>query len=87
MTASADLATNQRKSCLTFPTFAQDTLMQFAWNAQDPSGRIKIVLSEQLVGRNSARGQLDLGAANDIVCFSFQHAPIGERIASQGVRI
>jgi hypothetical protein len=53
--------------------------MQFAWNSQDPCGRINVVLSEQLVGRNSVRGELDLGAVNEIVCFSFQHAPKGEQ--------
>ncbi|KAF1914351.1 hypothetical protein BDU57DRAFT_500624 [Ampelomyces quisqualis] len=84
-TAPVDLATSQRKSCLTFPSFAQDTLMQFAWDAQDPSGRINIVLSEQLVGRNSVRGELDLGAANDIVCFSFQHAPKADILEQAGI--
>jgi hypothetical protein len=53
--------------------------MQFSWDAQDLSGRINIVLSEQLVGRNSVGGELDLGVANAIVRFSFQHAPKGER--------
>jgi hypothetical protein len=51
--------------------------MQPAWKSQELSGRINIVLSEQLVCRNSGSQESDLGITNDIVCFSFQHAPKG----------
>lgn len=33
------------------------------------------MLSEQLIGKTASPGELDLGITNDIVCFSFQHAP------------
>jgi hypothetical protein len=51
--------------------------MQAAWESKDTNGRINIVLSEQLVCKSDKVGDLDLGIANDIVCFSFQHAPKG----------
>lgn len=51
--------------------------MQTVWDPRDTSGRINIVLSEQLVGRSSGPAELDLGIVNEIVCFSFQHAPKG----------
>jgi hypothetical protein len=35
------------------------------------------MLSEQLVSKTGSPGELDLGITNDIVCFSFQHAPKG----------
>jgi hypothetical protein len=69
--------TSQRKSCLEFPPFHQRTLMQNSWDARDPNGRINITLSEQLITKAASPGEVDLGAANDIVCFSFQHAPKG----------
>jgi hypothetical protein len=51
--------------------------MQNSWDARDSQGRIKITLSEQLITKASSPGEVDLGATNDIVCFSFQHAPKG----------
>ncbi|KAI4953413.1 hypothetical protein J4E91_002260 [Alternaria rosae] len=66
---------NQRKQCLEFPPFHQRTLMQNSWSAHDPQGRIKIMLSEQLITKTAIPGEVDLGTTNDIVCFSFQHAP------------
>lgn len=51
--------------------------MQRSWNAREQNGRIKVLLSEQLIGRRSSPGQTDLGVTNDIVCFAFQHAPQG----------
>ncbi|KAF1831585.1 hypothetical protein BDW02DRAFT_556455 [Decorospora gaudefroyi] len=67
--------TSQRKPCLEFPPFHQQTLMQNSWDACDPNGRIKILLSEQLISKTASPGELDLGVTNNIVCFSFQHAP------------
>jgi hypothetical protein len=51
--------------------------MQAAWESRDTNGRINIVLSEQLISKSSSMEEPDLGLANDIVCFSFQHAPKG----------
>ena len=69
--------TSLHKPCLQFPPFHQHTLMQNSWDACDPNGRIRIMLSEQLVSKTSSPGQVDLGITNGIVCFSFQHAPKG----------
>jgi hypothetical protein len=69
--------TSQRKPCLEFPPFHQQALIQNAWDARDPNGRIRILLSEQLISKTASPGELDLGVTNDIVCFSFQHAPKG----------
>ncbi|KAI8933888.1 hypothetical protein NX059_009585 [Plenodomus lindquistii] len=73
--ASVEQPTSQKKPCLEFPPFDIQKLMQTSWNPRDPSTRIKIIISEQLIGRTDSPGELDLGAACDIVCFSFQHAP------------
>ncbi|KAF1971578.1 hypothetical protein BU23DRAFT_569745 [Bimuria novae-zelandiae CBS 107.79] len=62
-------------SYLTFPQFHHNVLLQHSWDARDDNGRIKVLLSEQLIGKNSSPGELNLGPANDIVCFAFQHAP------------
>jgi hypothetical protein len=60
---------------LEFPPFRQDILLQNSWDARDDSGRIKIMLSEQLIGNTGGPSELEFGATNHIVCFSFQHAP------------
>jgi hypothetical protein len=76
----ADHPTSQRKLPLEFPPFSRHTLMQPLWKSQDLSGRINVVLSEQLICRNSGSQEPELGATNDIVCFSFQHAPKGMQV-------
>ncbi|KAH9863592.1 hypothetical protein J1614_009524 [Plenodomus biglobosus] len=73
--ASVEQPTSQKKPCLEFPPFSIQALMQTSWDARDASSRIKVMLSEQLIGKAASPGDLDLGVANDIVCFSFQHAP------------
>ncbi|RAR02133.1 binding post-transcriptional regulator [Stemphylium lycopersici] len=70
-----DHPTSQRKPYLEFPPFHKHTLMQNAWDARDPHGRIRIMLSEQLISKTASPGNMDLGISNDLVCFSFQHAP------------
>ncbi|KAF2128120.1 hypothetical protein P153DRAFT_432501 [Dothidotthia symphoricarpi CBS 119687] len=68
--------TSQRKASLEFPPFHQKILMQNSWDARDANGRIKVILSEQLISKTPhSPGELDFGASNEIVCFSFQHAP------------
>lgn len=71
-------STNQRRPYLLFPSFIQQTLMQPEWDCRDPSGRINVILSEQTVCRTGSLSEADLGVSNEIVCFSFQHAPKGE---------
>ncbi|KAE8823385.1 hypothetical protein HRS9139_09794 [Pyrenophora teres f. teres] len=52
--------TSRQKLCLQFPPFHQHTLMQNSWDACDPNGRIKIMLSEQLIGKTNSPGDMDL---------------------------
>lgn len=75
-----DYPTSQQKPYLEFPPFHHRTLMQSSWDARDPNGRIRITLSEQLITKSTSPGEADVGATNDIVCFSFQHAPKGTTI-------
>ncbi|EUC45801.1 hypothetical protein COCMIDRAFT_94496 [Bipolaris oryzae ATCC 44560] len=70
-----DLPSSQRKRPLEFPPFHNLTLTNNIWDARDPYGRIRVVLSEQLISKTPSPGSLDFGTANEIVCFSFQHAP------------
>ena len=51
--------------------------MQSTWDALESRGRIKIVLSEQLIQKTGSPQGPVFGEAFDIVCFSFQHAPRG----------
>jgi hypothetical protein len=76
-TTTSEHATSQRKPRLEFPPFHQHTLKQSTWQPRDTGGRINIVLSEQLMSRNSSPGEPKLGVTKDIVCLSFQHAPKG----------
>ncbi|KAH8728372.1 hypothetical protein GQ44DRAFT_675703 [Phaeosphaeriaceae sp. PMI808] len=73
--SSTEHVTSQRKPFLQFPPFLQHTLMQATWEAGDPKGRINVILSEQLICRNSGLAEPNGRHTNGIVCFSFQHAP------------
>ncbi|KAF2006519.1 hypothetical protein P154DRAFT_417645, partial [Amniculicola lignicola CBS 123094] len=66
---------DQRKSSLEFPPFRQTVLMQSCWDPREKLGRIKIFLAEQLVSKSSAGTDVEWGHKNDIVRFSFEHAP------------
>jgi hypothetical protein len=80
----ANHPTSQRKPPLEFPALSRHALTQPSWQSQDLSGRINIVLSEQLICRNNGGSQEpDLGVTNDLVCFSFQHAPKGMMCLSE----
>lgn len=72
------VSTSQRGPFLEFPPFHQRLLMQTSWDARETSGRIKVLLSEQLIRKTSTQRALDFGPSNDIVCFAFQHGPRGE---------
>jgi len=74
-------ASSQRMQPLEFPPFHRNVLIQSSWDAREENGRIKLLLSEQLVSNTNSPGDLSFGATNDIVCFSFQHAPRGKCIA------
>lgn len=75
--SSVDQPTSQKAPCLEFPPFSPQLLIEPSWDVRDCSSRIRIMLSEQLIGKTASPGELDLGATNEIVCFSFQHAPKG----------
>lgn len=79
-TALSEQQSSQPKPPLEFPPFRQNILMQNSWDARDHHGRIKVLLSEQLIGNTNSPSKLAFGASNDIICFSFQHAPRGKRI-------
>ncbi|KAF2276972.1 uncharacterized protein EI97DRAFT_489528 [Westerdykella ornata] len=66
---------SQRRPPLEFPPFRHNVLMQNCWDPRENSGRIRVLLSEQLVGQSEGSTDLEYGATNDIVCFLFQHAP------------
>ncbi|KAF2638362.1 hypothetical protein P280DRAFT_509100 [Massarina eburnea CBS 473.64] len=69
------VTSSSRGPFLEFPPFHHNVLMQSSWDAQDNSGRIKILLAEQLIRKTNNPGDQGLGASNEIVCFAFQHAP------------
>jgi hypothetical protein len=73
---------SHHKPLLEFPPFRHNVLMQSTWDASEKSGRIKIVLSEQLVGKTSNPSDMEFGGINEIACFSFQHAPRGMLMAT-----
>ncbi len=75
--ASTEQPSGQPKPCLEFPPFYTQTLLQSSWNTRDSNGRIKLLLSEQLISKTTIPGEPAFGATNDIVCFLFQHAPNG----------
>ena len=68
---------SHQKPALEFPPFFQEVLMHKTWDAGDPSGRIRITLSEQLVCKTNNSDETESGMMHDLICFSFQHAPRG----------
>lgn len=73
---------NYHKPLLEFPPFRHNLLLQNTWDANDKNGRIKIILSEQLIGRTGNPSDLEFGSVNEIARFSFQHAPRGMLMAT-----
>ena len=66
------------QECLRFPPFHQAMLTQNWWSAAEDVGRIKVLLSE---GFASGQGPpLDFRRVKNVVCFSFQHAPLGRLV-------
>ncbi|KAH7357536.1 hypothetical protein BKA66DRAFT_427779 [Pyrenochaeta sp. MPI-SDFR-AT-0127] len=55
-----DHPTSQRRPCLGFPSFHQQTLGQSSWDPRDTNGRINIMLSEQLISKMSGSEELDI---------------------------
>ncbi|KAF2476138.1 uncharacterized protein BDR25DRAFT_278949 [Lindgomyces ingoldianus] len=70
-----DRQASQRKPTLQFPPFRPNVLMCSSWDARESNGRIKLFLSEQLISKHNGVNDLEFGASNDLICFSFQHAP------------
>ncbi|KAF2798951.1 hypothetical protein K505DRAFT_295483 [Melanomma pulvis-pyrius CBS 109.77] len=46
-------SSSQRKQPLEFPPFHQNVLMQSSWDARENNGRIKFILSEQLISNSN----------------------------------
>ncbi|OCK95300.1 uncharacterized protein K441DRAFT_556078 [Cenococcum geophilum 1.58] len=65
-----------RGSSLLFPAFNPSVLSQSSWDAQESNGRIKVIVAEELISESTS-GIAKSGATNDLICFSFQHAPKG----------
>lgn len=59
---------------LSFPTFRHELLKQSYWSPADDLGRIKLVISEGFP-RNSQTNPIE--RVQNVVAFSFQHAPLG----------
>lgn len=59
--------------CLRFPHFRPEMLTQSWWAAGENMGRIKVIISE---GFKSELEGLPFIRLKNVVCFSFQHAPI-----------
>ncbi|KAK4162434.1 hypothetical protein QBC43DRAFT_79194 [Cladorrhinum sp. PSN259] len=66
---------------LRFPVFRRELLFQSHWNPGDDVGRIKVVISEGFP-RDSL--SVPIERVKNVVCFSFQHAPI-EILESTGI--
>ena len=61
---------------LRFPPFHSELLDQDWWNAEENLGRIKVVISEG-IEKGQVQGKLQFRPLANLVCFSFQPAPIG----------
>ncbi len=72
------------QECLRFPPFHQEMLMQNWWSPGEDVGRVKLVISEGVTsGQGPSSG---FRRVNNIVIFSFQHAPIGECLRDSHLR-
>ncbi|KAI9660150.1 MAG: hypothetical protein M1821_001502 [Bathelium mastoideum] len=60
---------------LRFPPFHAELLDQTWWNAGENLGRIKIVVSEG-IDKGQGQGKVQFSPLTNLVCFSFQPAPI-----------
>lgn len=72
----AELNKNGELEPLRFPHFRRELLYQNHWNPGDNIGRVKIIISEGFP-RDSL--SVPIERVKNIVAFSFQHAPLGER--------
>ncbi|OBS21545.1 hypothetical protein FPOA_07882 [Fusarium poae] len=61
------------KQVIGFPIFQQELLYQRHWSAADNLGRIKLVISEG--NYHGSQDKMTFQKANNLVVFSFQHAP------------
>lgn len=74
LTPGTDLSKNGDLGPLKFPVFQQEILQQRQRNVGDALGRIRLVISEGFP-RDSLTAPME--RVNNIVAFSFQHAPQG----------
>jgi len=71
-----DLNKNGEFEKLKFPTFHKELLQQNYWNPGDDLGRIKVIIAEGFARENPT---YPFERVKNIVCFSFQHAPLGKK--------
>lgn len=70
-----DIDKNGNQDYIRFPQFHQEILEQRHWDAGEPYGRIKVVISEGFVRPHRSP---PFERVKDIIAFSFQHAPLRE---------
>ncbi|KAH8692414.1 hypothetical protein BGW36DRAFT_45731 [Talaromyces proteolyticus] len=64
---------NGNQEMLRFPTFHPEVIDQYAWDAADTYGRVRIILSEGFARPNRSP---PFERVKDTIVFSFQHAPL-----------
>lgn len=70
-----DMDKNGEFMKLKFPTFHKELLSQSYWNAGDDLGRIKVIIAEGFYRDDMIH---PFERVKNLVCFSFQHAPLGK---------
>lgn len=75
LTSVQDLNKDGEFKRLEFPAFHKELLSQSYWNPGDELGRIKLVISEGFSVEKKDPIMSD--RVQNIVAFSFQHAPLG----------
>ncbi|KAK8088526.1 hypothetical protein PG997_003487 [Apiospora hydei] len=81
MSRSFEFTKNGELEPLRFPRFKEELLQQNYWNPSDEVGRIKIIISEGFP-RDSLTVPVE--RVNNIIAFSFQHAPM-DILESSGI--
>lgn len=66
---------NGNRDSLRFPPFYPEALGRHWWNAAANVGRIKVIIAE---GFGKIQREPVFERVKNIVCYNFQHAPLGE---------
>lgn len=73
--STTEMDKNGNQELLRFPTFHQEVLDQYVWDAADTYGRLRVVISEGFARPHRVP---PFERVKDIVVFSFQHAPLSK---------